>query len=113
MLLYVGLFVGALAVLCLVIRYDMYAREPWWMLLVAIGLGGLMMRCSFALISQIIILRPKIYYGYRARDTGRDVLGTGKIKGRRAVFAARPPAVQQSYERAHLRAHGWFGGGSA
>ncbi len=44
MALYVTLLLSALLAVLLVYRYDLYEREPWYMILLAIGLGTVAMR---------------------------------------------------------------------
>ena len=44
MALYVTLFLSALLAVLLVYRYDLYEREPWYMILLAIVLGAVAMR---------------------------------------------------------------------
>ena len=59
MLLYATLGVCALAAVCLVCRYDMYDREPWCMVVLAVLLGmGIMWVAVHALAPQSTVSVP-------------------------------------------------------
>ena len=55
---YLALLLGVLIVLHLVVRYDMYEREPWWMLLLALAVGAGGMWSAFFLQRELMLQWP-------------------------------------------------------
>jgi len=85
---YLLLSLGGLLFGAMVYRYDMHEREPWWMLLAAVGGGALMMAGAFALEHALLVA------AYDA-DPGRDLAllhalltGTLEEAGKLAVVVA-------------------------
>lgn len=52
---YLILTLGGLLFGAMVYRYDMHEREPWWMLVLAVALGGLAMFIAFELEDAVLI----------------------------------------------------------
>ena len=67
MLVYVTLFTCAALMVLLVRRYDLYEKEPWYMVLVAVALGVVVMRFAGLLENQLLAYLDLPYGQFAAK----------------------------------------------